>query len=49
MNNINELKIKLKELEANLENSSVQTELENNKFNIDDLKQTIRFFLGNIK
>lgn len=49
MNNIKELKIKLKELEANLENSSVQIELENNEFNLDDLKQTIQYYYKNIE
>jgi hypothetical protein len=49
MSNKNELKIKLKELEANLENNNVQKELESNKFNIDDLKQTIQFYYKNIE
>jgi hypothetical protein len=49
MSNKNEFKQKLKELEANLENNNVQKELENNKFNIDDLKQTIQFYYKNIE
>lgn len=49
MSNKNELKIKLKELEANLENYKIQKELESNKFNIDDLKQTIQFYYKNIE
>ena len=49
MSNKNELKIKLKELEANLENNNVQKELESNQFNIDDLKQTIQFYYKNIE
>lgn len=49
MTDKNELKIKLKELEANLENNKIQIELENNKFNIDDLKQTIQFYYKNIE
>lgn len=49
MSNKNELRIKLKELEANLENNNIQKELENNQFNIDDLKQTIQFYYKNIE
>ena len=49
MSNKNEFKQKLKELEANLENYKIQKELESNKFNIDDLKQTIQFYYKNIE
>lgn len=49
MNNKNELKIKLKELEANLKNHNVQKELESQNLNLDDLKQTIHFYLEKIE
>ena len=49
MNNKNELKIKLKELEANLKNITVQNELERQNLNLDDLKQTIQYYYENIE
>ena len=49
MSNKNEFKQKLKELEANLKNYNIQKELERNKFNIEDLKQTIQFYYKNIE
>lgn len=49
MNNKNEFKQKLKELEANLKNSKVQRELKNHNLNIDDLEQTIQYYNENFK
>ncbi|MEW6550521.1 MAG: DUF6161 domain-containing protein [Campylobacterota bacterium] len=44
-----ELNIKLKELEANLENNSVQTILKERQFDINDLQNVISLYLQNIK
>lgn len=49
MNNKNEFKIKLKELEANLKNAKVQEELKKHNLNLDDLKQTIQYYYENVE
>lgn len=47
--NVNQLKIKLRELESNLENTRVQVILEDQKFSIDKLKESIKNYLENIE
>lgn len=47
--NINQLKIKLRELESNLESDKVRQVLQNQKFSLDKLNESIKKYFGGIE
>jgi len=47
--NINQLKIKLKELETNLQNKTVQATLQGGGFSLEDFEESLQSYYKNIR